>query len=255
MELSKEIKDKIRIDYAKKILDYISYGRLRILGKIKMPKEDLEDLLFDIITFKGDKKTYVIKLPVWSGPFLEAIDLSEVDFSDVSWNLLGRDVYDPFINALTEYYNKRVEYLACIKKIHDSFISFRAKFIDSLKLSDNMPFLISFCNTNAQIDLSQSFEAKHFGYIGFSSCDFHDFNFIDFSQYSVLPEIKFYEVISSNLSGSNITFDKSLFAKSSNLDGIDLSSKKIEASAFLIVLIMVTICLTVLYVIQVLKSC
>lgn len=55
----------------------------------------LEDLLFEIITLNKEKGIK-IKLPIWSGDFLKKIDLSEIDFTDVSWNsLILEDVILP----------------------------------------------------------------------------------------------------------------------------------------------------------------
>lgn len=59
-------------------------------GRIKIDKDVLEQLLFDSYTVGvyGSEKgqTYKpVKLPVWSGEFLQKIDLSEVDFSGVLW--------------------------------------------------------------------------------------------------------------------------------------------------------------------------
>ena len=85
MKLSKEYKDRIRLAYTGKLIEYIQSGKYEIFGKIKLDKDILEDLLFDTVKIKRKDISYTVKLPVWSGRFLEALDLSEVDFSDVSW--------------------------------------------------------------------------------------------------------------------------------------------------------------------------
>ena len=104
--------------------------------KVHLDKDLLEALLFDKITRKDG---VVVKLPVWSGEFLEKLDLSEVSFEDVSWGLLtdpkqdGWDV-DTFnyIQALSE------------------------------KLCSRRDFVYGFGHTNAHIDFNTSYEAKHY---------------------------------------------------------------------------------------------
>lgn len=69
-------------------------------GRIKIDKDVLEQLLFDsyIVDLIDNsveidmehKRTMLI--PIWSGKFLQKIDLSEVDFTDVYW---GQDYEEP----------------------------------------------------------------------------------------------------------------------------------------------------------------
>lgn len=47
-------------------------------------------LLFDTYTCNKEKEIK-IKLPVWSGEFLQKLDLSQVDFEDVFWCFMEMD--------------------------------------------------------------------------------------------------------------------------------------------------------------------
>ena len=135
-----------------------------------------------------------------------------------------------------DIYNYSVEYANKFTKINDSFIKFHNQLFE--EYPDYFShYRISFSGTNANIDLSQSFEAKVLDLIGLTECDFHDFNFVDYTQASIIDKpIKYLIVVCSDLSGSNIkiTSDIGLLAKRSVFDGIDLSFKKINASYSLV---------------------
>lgn len=120
--------------------------------RVYIPKVVLEQLLFEQYdetihineSWKNNPEEYTkakqldgIKAPakylVWSGPFLSKIDLGEIIFDDIIWNL--------------EYDNNH----PCILEwIHDN--ACRYKKYDSRK--------IDLSNTNATIDFSKSFWAK-----------------------------------------------------------------------------------------------
>lgn len=77
MKLSRESILELR----KKIKEEIEKGYNQC---ISIENELLEKLIFDT---RIDKKTGdIIKYPVWTGEFLDKIDLSEVDFSNVCWD-------------------------------------------------------------------------------------------------------------------------------------------------------------------------
>ena len=104
--------------------------------KIHLDKELLEALLFDTITRKDG---VVVKIPVWSGSFLEKIDLSEVSFEDVSWGLLT----DPKQDGWDE----------------DTFNYILAL---SERLCKRPQPVYGFGHTNAHIDFNTSYEAKYY---------------------------------------------------------------------------------------------
>ena len=68
-------KDKIEFrNFLKEELQKIELG----LEKIKIPKEILEQLIFDINSETCAKKI------AWSGDFLQKLDLSEISFDNVN---------------------------------------------------------------------------------------------------------------------------------------------------------------------------
>ena len=188
----------------------------------------MEELLFDKVKIKlNDNESYTVKLPVWSGGFLEAVDLSEVDFSDVSWCLLCCDNYDTYFIDLIKSQNLASQYAELFRKKHDSFANSVS--------GSYYKYPISFYDTNAQIDLSQSFEAKRLNRIKLCSCDFHGLNFIDDFNASVADEqIRLIQIRDSDVSETNlpVNYNASLHAFNSVLDSIDLSNFSIDAAGY-----------------------
>ena len=84
MQLSNESKDRIRNEIEKLLKDVPEGNR------VKLNKELLEDLIF---TVSSDEKNTKLKFIVWHGDFLSKIDLSEVSFDDVEWNLEDAILY------------------------------------------------------------------------------------------------------------------------------------------------------------------
>jgi len=199
MKLSKQDIEKLR----RKIQDGLTNVQNGI--KLQIEKELLELLLFDVITLDKEKKA-VIKLPVWSGEFLQKIDLSEVDFSDVSWDLSQR-VLNYFEDDSNAY--KYVE--AIVNKFS--------------VLGRN--YIINYAGTNANIDLTTSFQAKICHGIIINKCNFSG---LDFSKLS-LESIELLNVVSSDISNTNLIIPLSLTvnAKNSNFSGIELSGRTINA--------------------------
>ncbi len=80
----KEIREKVEAK-----LKRVAKGK-----RIKLDKQLLEFLLFDEETMDKEKGLKA-KVPVWSGEFLQKIDLSEVDFTNVLWSTRDNsDFYD-----------------------------------------------------------------------------------------------------------------------------------------------------------------
>ena len=86
MKLCTKSKNELRDFIEEKIIDFPENQKLQLDSKI------LEDLLFETITIDKEKGI-ILKLPVWSGNFLKKIDLSQVDFSNVSWAILSGLIY------------------------------------------------------------------------------------------------------------------------------------------------------------------
>ena len=132
MNLSKESKDELRT-IIKDNLKNIPDGQ-----QIHLNKDILEFLLFDEIVV-NQEKNLKMKIPVWSGEFLRKIDLSEVDFTDVSWQVFSDS-------------NIRLEEIEC-----DDDFNIKIMIIKE----NNKNYTINYSYTNAVIDLTKSFEAKN----------------------------------------------------------------------------------------------
>lgn len=177
--------------------------------KIQLPKQTLELLLFDTYICNKEKNIK-IKLPVWSGDFLTKLDLSQVDFEDVSWNIFKlisdgkqgiKDEYSELFD--TEFY----------QKIRDLQIDLN---------SNN--YCVHYGNTNARIDFSKCFELKNVTYkktkkpgvaLEIGNCDFRNVDLSN-NDFSFLKRLF---LISCNLNNTNITFNN--FRNIKNINAID----------------------------------
>lgn len=215
MKLNRQSKDELR----KKIIEQLK--EVPEGQRVQLDKELLEDLLFEVVTLDKEKGIKV-KLPVWSGEFLKKIDLSQVDFTDVSWNILASD-----IESLSIYYFEC--YGIKLDKIVISTLKKIKEDNDNRLLSSN-GYVVSYVGTNSKIDLSKSFEAIHGKELGIDSCDFTG---LDFSQQD-LTDIKLISVYYSSLKKTNLPIGNIPFeAFGSDLSGIDLSTIEIDAQNYL----------------------
>ena len=144
--------------------------------KIQLPKETLDMLLFDTYTCNKEKGIK-IKLPVWSGEFLQKLDLIQVDFEDVSW-ILMYDVYNAEFDELERYCG--------LKKIFDTDFFSKVGKLDFSPVKYD--YLIDYSNTNARIDFSKSFEYKYLECLEIGGCVFNnvDLSNNDFNSFDVL---------------------------------------------------------------------
>ena len=222
MQLNREDKDKLR-EYIEGRINEIPYGQ-----RLQLDKEILESLLFEPITINKEKGLK-LKLPIWSGDFLKKIDLSQVDFTNVSWGIQGMDEDSPYSIDID---GVKVDYGAD-KRIKGIVEREAKKYHEKVEgEEDDTPFLIDYSGTNAKIDLEKSFEAVNEGVIKARACNFSglDFSNIDLSKYK---EIWLSTV---DLSGTKIKIprESNLKAYCSNFDGIDLSSRTINARRYLL---------------------
>ena len=222
MQLNREDKDKLR-EYIEERINEIPYGQ-----RLQLDKEILESLLFEPITINKEKGLK-LKLPIWSGDFLKKIDLSQVDFTNVSWGIQGMDEDSPYSIDID---GVKVDYVAA-KRIEGIVEREAKKYHEKVEgEEDDTPFLIDYSGTNAKIDLEKSFEAVNEGVIKARACNFSglDFSKTDLSKYK---EIWLSTV---DLSGTKIKIprESNLKAYCSNFDGIDLSSRTINARRYLL---------------------
>ncbi len=170
--------------------------------RIKLDKDLLENLLFEkIVINKSQNK--VAKIPVWSGEFLSKIDLSEVDFENVSWSFTWwiRDGNNPF------------------EDISDADLFGLTGKIDC-------DAEIIYKNTNANIDLSKSFEFKEKGDIDVGGVDFEN------TQLSI-GNAKTVYFSGTNLKGTNVDLRgaSSIDGVGSDFTGIDLSFMTVDSKS------------------------
>lgn len=218
----KEIETLLRTDFKNK--------------KVKISKDLLEQLLFEEIVL-NEKRNIVIKLPIWSGEFLQQIDLSEVDFSNVSWAILyyfGKNNTDFDEIDIHDYYEKLKNNANVSNEILDGDVKFYKKrladenknffldYIISVTRSDLLDerelilnriknFLdvyrhekirINYSGTNANIDLSKSFEANYGDKVCVSGAEFRGCNIFMSKENK---KIVFYD---SDFSASSINLPK-----------------------------------------------
>lgn len=134
MKLNKQGRDEIRAQVEEQLKN-VPDGQ-----RIHLDKELLEQLLFETITLDN----ITIKIPFWFGTFLSKIDLSEVDFEDVSWTIISNGI---------EIMNKLYDYEYVIYKKSDLLIK-------ELKLKTGAA-IVDYSNTNIKPDFKKSAEAKY----------------------------------------------------------------------------------------------
>ena len=197
---------KILID----ALDSVKEGVL-----IPFETEYLEALLFDTY-YLDAKKERCIKLPVCSGPFLRKLDLSKVDFSSVSWIMLT-EAYSPSLDAICE-----------IGESYDAIMETRDRILKE-KQRGNKEYIVDYSGTNANIDLTTSYEAQKDYSVEVASCNFEG---VDMSQdQNGLATIELFEIYNSNLGNTNLVIPNrvNLYAIDSSLYGIRLNGRHISA--------------------------
>ena len=222
MNLSKKNKDELRNGILE-LLKEVPEGQL-----VQIDKDILEGLLFETITV-SEEKNIQVKVPVWSGEFLSKIDLSQVDFTNVSWSLLGIDYSDELSGELYEKdYMWNIFNTLDEKKRLTLAQQLKKTILDQFELNED--YVVWYAGTNAKIDLSKSFEAIQGEEISIRLCNFEG---LDFSHQD-LSNIKKIFIDCSKLSGTKLPVSNiPLYAMYSYLNGIDLSTKKIYASGYL----------------------
>ncbi len=217
MKLSDKSKNELR-ERIIRLVNKVPYGQ-----RVHLDKELLEDLLFEVIVL-GEENNIILKLPVWSGEFLRKIDLSEVDFTNVSWNILGceEDEVEFIINSSTKTTSNK----SVIEKITKIRTEMRKNYLDS-----RLGYIVDYSWTNANIDLTKSFEAIHQHCISISECNFTG---VDLSQLD-LTEIENLYLTHSSIGKTNLSIPSNLdiLGLKSSFEGIDLSSRTIYAGCYL----------------------
>lgn len=87
MRLNNQGKEEIRAYFSQKE-NLEKLLKLPEGKRIHLDCELLEELIFERVTIDNE----MVKYPIWSGECLKKIDLSEVSFENVSWNLISRNL-------------------------------------------------------------------------------------------------------------------------------------------------------------------
>ena len=214
MKLSNQGKNELR-NHIVEQLKKVPNGQ-----RVKLEKDLLEDLLFEVVTIDKEKEIK-LKLPIWSGDFLKKIDLSEVDFSDVSWYTLSTDIergywLEPNVMTISD-------------AIYDKIDKIRAEKIkNGFQLSNG--YAVAYDGTNANIDLTKSFEAKYTNNIELFECNFEG---LDFSHQD-LTGINVLGLYDTNISKTKLSIPSKivLHTLNSEFEGIDLSTRETDAISY-----------------------
>ena len=104
MKLNLEGRKKIRKIIEEKLRGYTQNKPLPCDKKLK-ELIDLEELLFEKYELEDGR---TIKIPVWSGEFLQKLDLSEISFENVLWD----------VNQYGDYLNKDIPVVSSVNLIN-----------------------------------------------------------------------------------------------------------------------------------------
>ena len=226
MKLNREAKKEMR-EKIIEMLENVPEGK-----KVHLRKELLEELLFEVVVL-DEEKNIKVKCPAWSGKFLRKIDLSEVDFEDVSFSLT--DENDIFIDSLYD-----LELINTSRKL-DEYDQFRNRYEMLFEEFYNSPLNIDkddsefdydYSYTNAKIDLMKLFDTKYYGKINLMCVNLAG---VDLSS-TIFPNDKKFRIdfTSCDVSNTNLNFPKhvELSFWSSNLSNLDLSNRKVNFTSF-----------------------
>lgn len=166
MRLNEESKEKLREQIEK-----LCINANEIKKRIPLDSELLEQLLFKIQKMADGT---VVKFPVWSGKFLSKIDLSQISFENVCWNLTSLENYQEkyaakrpegsgFFDILYSETNAMIDFSKVYRLKNKEFLykcdfsgtDLRQNHIDSLDIEDYQ-YYCDFRNTGLKIvhDLS-----------------------------------------------------------------------------------------------------
>lgn len=169
--------------------------------RIHIDKEELDSLIFEQYLIEGENIS--CKIPVWTGDFLTKLDLSELEFENVSWSIHeGNPMFDSLSYEETQKFN----------------MSASSK--------------IDFSNTNARIDLSQSVEAKYYNNLYLVGCNFEN---VDLS-FNDLSHVSDSAIFNCNLKNTGLLFPSHLIpyvTEPTVLEGCNLSNLNVSMFHFL----------------------
>ena len=217
-EKVKKVKDGERIHIDKKILELLLFEKI-----------DLEINVLKNMPFIEEKKLEQVgqkphaKIIVWSGDFLSKIDLSEVSFDDVVWNVQS------FLEDADYAIEKSIK-----SENAEKATQYSTKDYTELEEMYGRFYRINLSNTNAKIDFSKSFEGKLcMGTVRIAHCNFEN---VDLSNNTIYDPI----IEHSNLKNTKIVIKKSPTSDPydqiiycSNMSGTDCSEYTVFGEFFL----------------------
>lgn len=219
-----------KVELKKKIIEQIQ--GIPEGQRVDIDKELLEALLFEEVVIDSEKNIKV-KLPIWSGDFLRKINLSQIDFSNVSWSLLGWNEIgtDDLLRIYDNGKSNISDYNAIDEKIYEIMASQpeMSAIVSEINSKGNTSqYIVTYAGTNANIDLSNSFEAMYGNRIVIRDCNFSGINFSnqDLSNFSGLV------ILHSDISETNLAVPSNTIASLSSLKGVDLTSLTIDATGY-----------------------
>lgn len=201
MKLNKSNRDQLRQE-VELLLQDVPAGK-----RIHIDKDILETLLFEVRTYTvlpKEKSRYSgrqvsVKYLIWSGKFLQKIDLSEVSFEDVVWDV---------------HFSPHIHFYGNPKNVY----------------SDCSVDLINLSNTNAKIDFSLAADFKYYGRLCIGNCNFSS---VDLSQTKLAGICSAKQSVFDN---TNIQIDFSgenqIAICNSSFYGVDLSTQVVDEGNF-----------------------
>ena len=195
-----------RQEKRKAIKEFIETNPLSNGDLYYIDKEELEELLFETDLCHDYKEQKILqKYIVWSGDFLQFIDLSKVSFDNVDWDV-----------RVSNHYRSHANHYKKINSINLSNTNAKIDFSKSFNINLNRPVSLFKCNF-ANVDLSNS----HGEYI----LDIIDSNLSNTSiNLDLELENKFFNGILTDSSYYSII--------DSNLENVDLSKYTINPKSF-----------------------
>lgn len=204
MKLNAEGIKELR-EYILELLETVPEGE-----RIKLDTKLLDDLIF----FKGkNQQGEVIKVPVWTGPFLRKLDLSKLSFKNVFFGI-GDEIFNftgknmkVMMDAETDKRFKKIKYFNVVDYVPP---------MPGNSVVEHMENMIDFSYTNIKINFNEIYG---------NAIEHTNFSGIDLSASNAFAILWAYKCDFSN---TNVNFDFSLNDIDLGLNCCDLSFNNFE---------------------------
>ena len=204
MKLNAEGIKQLR-EYVLELLETVPEGE-----RIKLDTKLLDDLIF----FKGKNKLgEVIKVPVWTGPFLRKLDLSKLSFKNVFFGI-GDEIFNftgknmkAMMDAEPDNRLKKIKYSNVVDYVPP---------MPGNSVAEHMENMIDFSYTNIKIDFNEIYG---------NAIEHTNFSGVDLSNSNATAIAWAYKC---DFSQTNIKFDFSINGIDLGLNHCDLSFNNFE---------------------------